>query len=322
MASELEEIHVSCGVPQGSILGPLWFHVYINDISYASDALSLVVFADDTNAFISGDNLDNLVDQTNNEMLKIARWLKANKLTINVSKTKYNSFKTKNKQAVTDKSVGIGNEQLERVRCTRFLGVYINENLSWVDHIAHLRKKISRGIGIICKARRLLSKEACLTLYHSFIFPFLSYCVEVWGGTFVTHLHPLLVLQKRAVRLLTNSHSRTHAAPLFLQLKILPLQQIYEFFLSKFVFRFHAHLLPRPFHDFFIQNYQIHTIRTRNIHKFQIPKFRLTVSQHSVRFMGAKLYNQLNGVLKFNTITSISLFKKKMKFYLYNSLPT
>jgi hypothetical protein len=140
---------IKCGVPQGSILGPLFFLLYINDIFNVSSILNFILFADDTNLFLSHNYLSFMMNTINSELLKLSEWFKANKLSINIQKSSYMIFKTRQKRYIPEFSIEINNTKIKRVNEVVFLGVVLDENLSWKRHISHISRKISKSIGII-----------------------------------------------------------------------------------------------------------------------------------------------------------------------------
>ena len=144
------------------------------------------------------------------------------------------------------------------------MGVYIDENLSWIPHINHVCLKISKSIGIIYRSRFYLSSKSKLALYYSLVYPYLSYCNITWASTYETNLNRIFILQKRAVRVLTNSDFRAHSAPLFLQLKILDIFKLNAFHVAEFVFCYHHQILPPLFSNLFLLNKQVHNYHTRS----------------------------------------------------------
>src|SRR3984885_15376093 len=138
------------GVPQGSNLGPLLFLLYINDLPSASTLLHFILFADDTNIFYSHKSLDSLMKLVNSELSTAADWFKANRLSLNLNKTSFIIFHSHRKSILMqDLTIFIDNIPIQQVRSTKFLGVYVDENLTWTDHIAHISNKIAKNVGII-----------------------------------------------------------------------------------------------------------------------------------------------------------------------------
>ena len=146
-------------MPQGSILGPLLFLIYMNDISRCSEIISIILFADDTNLFLCHKNLDTLEKTMNHELRKIASWLSANKLSLNIKKTHFIIFKSRGKKPNQNISVKINGQPIEQVKNTKFLGLHIDDELTWKYHIDQVVNKISKMTGIMAKARHYISLE-------------------------------------------------------------------------------------------------------------------------------------------------------------------
>ena len=168
----------------------------------ASSLLFFILFADDTNLFFSGKNINDLIQTVNTELEKIVMWLNVNKLSLNVKKTYYIIFSTKKKYVESSEGLCINGENIIQVDSTKFLGVMQDSKLSWSDHIFYIKGKISKGLGILSKARKIFKPETLVTLYYSFIYPYLTYCVEVWGGTSHCYTSSLFKLQKKLLELL------------------------------------------------------------------------------------------------------------------------
>ena len=135
---------ISCGVPQGSILGLLFFLLFINDINNASNLLNLILFADDTNVFMAHKDLNYLSDMLNLEMDKLSIWFKANKLSLNLKKTKFMVFKPRQKHSICNIQISIDNQNIVKVKDTNFLGVILDESLNWKSEISHIANKVAK----------------------------------------------------------------------------------------------------------------------------------------------------------------------------------
>ena len=306
---ESDRCLTSCGVPQGSILGPLLFLLYINDISSVSTVMYMILFADDTNAFFTGSNLDEIFKMINDELPKIVTWLQANKLSLNVNKSHFIVFTRK--KIIGDRCVQINGENIDCVQNTKFLGVQIDSKLSWNKHISTIRSKIARGVGILCKTRKVFNQDTLLNLYYSFVYPHISYCIELWGSASKDCINSILKIQKKCVRIICNSNWKAHSDPLFTKLEILRVDIVYFFKLLTFVYKFINLKLPAVFNDFFQYSNSVHQYPTRHNNLFRMSLARTDLRTRTVRFVAAKLYNQyLNSV---DWKTNFKKFKKCIK---------
>ena len=167
---------VNCGVPQGFILGPLLFLLYVNDLCKSSELLKTIMFADDTNLFFSGKDTNLLFKSVNRELEHINEWFKANKLSLNIKKTNYILFYPKRKEDLIPLKLPellIDSKPITRVKNTKFLGVIIDENITWKNHISTVENKISKNLDILYKAKLLLNKNV-LKIYISLLYHYIT----------------------------------------------------------------------------------------------------------------------------------------------------
>ena len=293
---------INIGVPQGSILGPLLFLIYINDLPNSSHFLFSTLFADDTTLSISDSSFNNIIPLLNDELKSIQNWTISNKLSINVDKTEI--IKITNKiNDNSERQIKLGDDVLKLENSCMFLGVNVDKNLNFSLHINSITSKISKNTGIFYRIRNNLTERARLNFYYAFIFPFLSYNVIVWGGTCRNHLNPLVVQQKRIIRLIANAGFVDHTNPLFFQLKILKFDDIYRFFLCIYMFKARKYGLYSSRHN----------RNTRNRELACPPFHRLSQTQRSVSFAGPLVWNMLPSSLR--SIDNLASFKFKLKQY-------
>ena len=197
-------------MPQGSILGPLLFLIYINDLHNSSSLLNFTLFSDDTTIFYSSQDVTSLIDTLNSELCSISLWFKANKLSLNHNKTNFILFtKSARPLEIFLPQLVIDNIPVNRVSSAKFLGVTIDQSLSWTEHISSISKTVSRNTGVLSKLRFFLPATSMHLLYNSLILPYLNYCNIVWAHTSNSKLNALFVMfviQKRAIRIYTFSH--------------------------------------------------------------------------------------------------------------------
>ena len=309
--------NVNCGVPQGSILGPLLFIIYINDLSHVALRCFLVLFADDSNLFYSGKDINELTKCMNDELENVLYWLDVNKLSLNVNKTHYIIFTSRN-VTISDIDIRVRDVFIDRVACTKFLGVQIDEKLNWKAHINYINKKLSKSTGILLKARKYLPAFCLKSLYYTFAYPYLTYCIHVWGNACITYLDPLIKVQKRLIRIICNAGYREHTGPLFHQAGILNLSGIYKYLLSTFMYRLRDKDLPQIFHDFSKTNSDIHNYSTRQIENYYVPPWRLDIRKRSPSVQAPLIWNSLPAFIK--DCKTLSIFKKQIKKHLIDSV--
>ena len=215
-------------MPQGSILGPLLFIITMNDTGNVSEFLCIILYADETCVLLSGTDYLNLIASLNSELDKLSIWLFANKSLLNVQKTYFMFFHRAKMKMVNPIDATMNNccLNIKKTDSLKYLSVIIDHRLNWSQHIAHVKNRVSKGIGIMYRARRYLTKSSLRKLYFSYIYPHLIYCIEIWGISHQSHLRPLLLLQKKIVRIMTFSTYYAHTDPLFKDLNILTIDKL------------------------------------------------------------------------------------------------
>ena len=299
---------ISTGVPQGSTLGPLLFLLYINDITNSSNKLQFTIFADDTNLTYSALDKNSLIRTINSELNYVSNWLLINKLSLNTEKTKYLIFA--GKKIVGDTLIEMCGNKIARVNSLKYLGITIDDQLTWKDHIASICHKLSKSSGILHKIKHLLTNDILLIIYYSLCYPYLHYCNVVWGMATKSLINPLVIIQKRIIRTLSNVNNYEHSSHLFKNLKILKIPDIHKLECLKLI------------HDQ-LQNQNIihlttstHGINTRNRHQLR-PIFPHTELQRRfVTYCGCIYFNNLSESVR--DIENKDTFKMRVKTSLLN----
>ena len=290
------------GVPQGSILGPLFYIIYANDFSRASELLFTIMFADDTSVFIEGQSCENVCQLLNKELEKCDIWIKANKLTLNLKKKTHFMIFHRSRIKSEDVQITIRNENIKETNSIKFLGIIVDNKLKWHEHIIYIKNKVSRAIGIIYKARKYANKQTVKQMYYTFAFPYLIYCCEIWRNTSHTYLDPLIKCQKKIIRIMTFSQYDAHSKPLFMKLHILDLQKLIIHRIALMMYKLSVQLLPVPVSNLFIKNSSIHGYNTRScnmLHK-KIRSSEVTYTNFS--YHGVHIWN----IMERNILSSIS----------------
>ena len=302
-------LNVLCGVPQGSILGPKLFILYVNDICNISKILKFVLFADDTNIFCSGHDAMQLSRDISNELDKLSVWFAVNKLILNVSKTNFMVFGN-SKHRNTTLQVSIKNSNIKRVYVTKFLGILIDDRLNWKEHISLICSKLSKCIAIIYKAKQLLDKESLVMLYDSLFVPYLTYCSEIWGNTYKTNINCVYLLQKKVLRIVCNVDYRYHSNVLFKELRILKLFDSIELKTAMLMYKANKKMLPLNIQRLFSVD-EVTYYNTRQLTNMKQVYIRTTLKSKCISICGIKLWNSLKMDLR--NSTTLPRFKKEYK---------
>lgn len=312
-----ERALLPCGLPQGSVLSPLLFLLFINDIHRAVQTDLPRLFADDTSVFLTASNEAELQLRANEVAIKLEKWLLANRLSLNVSKTNYIVFNP-NRKTISSINLNFFGQNVQEVTFTKFLGLQIDKELTWKAHIEHLCKNLVKFCGIFYKIRSLIPPSCAHLLYYAFVHSNILYGIEVYANTCPTHLEKLSILNNKIIRILFNKPLSTHVKCLYETTNSLPVHSLHEFQLIKIVHKaiYHKNKIPEVLKNYFcnVNNFSSHFLR--NEKNLKIIRYNTNLGQRCLKFKGPKLWNPLPDRLK-NTISD-AVFPKYLKTHVFS----
>lgn len=289
-----QKMTISSGVPQGSVLGPILFLLYINDIIQLNISGKFTLFADDTTILWRSKNSSDLLPVISSDISKVKQWCESNHLCLNLSKTHLMGFNSE-----VDK-VDFASDSIHSASHTKFLGLTIDDKLKFQNHITRLCSKIASGCYCVRIAFKELGKCTARSTYFAVVESHLRYGLPFWGSCNQDHFHSVFVLQKRAIRYMCGLPQGTHCKPLFVNNNILTLPCLYVLESVCLIHKNHATF-----------NANSKTYITRQLLNLPLPIPHSTLVLKSIIYNGVKAYNKLPNSLK--KVTSHSMFRKKVK---------
>ena len=316
VSSRIEEIH--CGVPQGSCLGPLLFIVYTNDLPFCLEGCQVTMYADDTSISFAAKSVNDLNMTLNRELDSLRKWLQGNKLSLNVLKTQAMvigsrpNLKKISTKLVEPPSFSIGGSDVELVGNVKYLGVQIDRHLAWDEHVHFLRSKVSRAIGFLKYAKKLLPQDTLCKMYRGIVEPHLRYCCSVWGACGGTRLQVLQKLQNRAARIVTNSSYDSSASALIKTLNWPTVADMIKVETACMGYKSINDLAPDYLSEMFTKNSAYSRENLRNTATdLQVPLMKTCNGQRAFSYRGAGVWNHLD--LEVKQASSFKAFKDAVK---------
>ena len=312
---------ITCGVPQGSILGPLLFLIYINDMFKATKFSTLYHFADDTNLIYSNKNEKLLRKNINIDLSLIFQWLCANRLSLNVDKTEFVVFKPPRKTLKERITLKLNGKKIFESHKIRYLGLIIDEKVTWRFHLLELRKKLSQITGIIFKLKKLGTPVYTLkSVYFALFQSYLNYGLCVWGQASSEDLKKIETLQKKVIRVITGAEIDADSGILFKELGILKIKDLLHFKNVSLMWDYDHNKLPAYFKNFFTYADQKHSYSTRFSCAGKLcedKKFKSTRNGiNSFAFIGPKTLNALKNLELYQEAKTKLYFLRKYRKYL------
>ena len=303
---------ISYGVPQGSVLGPIIFSIYINDLPLhiSSDC---ELFADDTTVHNTNKNTDLLSSNLQEDINKLQTWTELNHMALHPQKSKFMLVTTRQKrQNMKHKlfKLSVNGKQLENVESHKLLGLTLDNNLSWSSHMSNLTKKLSRKIFQFNKIKHFLNQHTRKLFFHAYIQPDVDYASTCWDMCSQNCIKPLERLYKRSVKIILLK-SNSPLAKEFKEINILPFDLRCRFNKGILIYKTMKNLTPKYLREKFILN------KSRNKSKIFIPRPRTDLYMSSFTYSGAKLWNELSDELK--NYNSLSSFKKAFSKHLFDN---
>lgn len=298
-----EYVNVEIGVPQGSVLGPLLFILYINDLPENFDENTLTMYADDNSLIISNKSEPDLIISAQHFTNKCVDWYSYYKLFINISKTVFINFTPRSSSTQNSYLIKINGRSIEQVTTTKFLGIYIDCGLNWETHVTTLANKLSSICYALYRLKNIANMFTVMSYYYANFVSRVKYGIMFWGAS--SHFERVFKIQKKAVRIMTGATKYSSCRNLFRELKILTLACIYILEIVCYVKLNEKSFVPNDFN---------HDYNTRNAQGLCIPVHRLTSFELTPRYMGIKLYNRLPKDLRL--IANSKLFRRKVNEFL------
>ena len=301
---------INCGVPQGSVLGPFLFSVFVNDLPNIT-RLKTTLFADDACFSFGHSDSEFIESYVNVELQQISKWYSDNKLALNVDKS--NFILIHRKKNPVNIALTLNNANIERLTHVKYLGVTIDERLDWKAHIHNCTMKLNKCLWAVTKLRRYASVSTLKLVYYALAYPYIQYCIAVWGGAPKTSLQPLLVKQKRIIRVMLKEPNISPSSPLFAKLDLLKLQEIYNYKIGIFMQKKIKQKAGIQQNLSLISSVHNHNTRLNNSSNFYMSSVSSNLGKTAFSYCGPRVWNTIPSEIRNATEFNFkSLYKEHL----------
>ena len=320
--------YIDIGVPQGSVLGPTLFLLFINDINNYLGNATCNIYADDVLIYCNAPDVNSVNTKLQNSLLKIKEWYDRNMLHVNSTKTNSMLVTTKQREGRINRNsdayldLMLDNEKLCNVRDCKYLGVNIDVNLTWSTHIDSLCKELNSIVWTLSRMRTVIPFESLMTIYKSIMQPKIDYAITVWGYSSESNIDKVQRMQNRAVRAMLNNYDfiNVRGIDLIKEMKILNIRQRRDYFMSVLMYKCIHGEAPTYLSNEIIMEIEVATRVTRNVNENNVymPHVNLDITKSSFSYCGPLIWNSLTDDLK--ECTSLNVFKNKARNFWFNKV--